>query len=69
MNHMDLDVWKSAMLPVEEVYRKTVDFPKHKPFGMTSRLRRAAVFVPANIAEGAAGKRNKKYIHYSKEKI
>jgi len=64
MNHKDLDVWKSAMLPAEKVYRETVDFPNHEQFGMTSQLRRAAVFVPANIAESSARKGNKELIQF-----
>ncbi len=64
MNHKDLDVWKSAMLLAENVYRETIDFPKHEQFGMTSQLRRAAVSVSANIAEGSARKGNKELIQF-----
>ncbi len=64
MNHKDLDVWKSAMLLAEKAYRETVDFPKHEHPGITSQLRKAAVSVPANIAEGSARKGNKELIHF-----
>ncbi len=64
MNHKDLDVWKSAMLLAENVYRETIDFPKQEQFGLTSQLRRAAVSVPANIAEGSARKGNKEFIQF-----
>ncbi len=64
MNHKDLDVWKSAILLAEKVYRETVDFPKHEQFGMTSQIRRVAVSVPANIAEGASRKGNKEFIQF-----
>jgi len=68
MNHKDLDVWKSAILLAGEVYKETVDFPKHGQFGMTSQLRRAAVSVSAHIAEGSARKGNKEltqFLHIS----
>ncbi|WP_347260538.1 four helix bundle protein [Rudaea sp.] len=52
--HYDLDVWKDAMRLVREIYRATTEFPEHERFGLTSQMRRAAVSVPSNIAEGAA---------------
>jgi len=64
MNHKDLDVWKSAMFLAEVIYVETGDFPNHEQFGLTSQLRRAAVSVPANIAEGSARKGNKELIHF-----
>lgn len=48
----DVDVWKKSHQFVLKVYRLTENFPKHELFGLTSQLRRAAVSVPANIAEG-----------------
>ena len=48
----DVDVWKKAHQWVLGVYRITENFPKHELFGLTSQFRRAAVSVPANIAEG-----------------
>ena len=51
--HYDLDVWKDAMRLVREVYRITASFPVAEQFGLTNQLRRAAVSVPSNIAEGA----------------
>src|SRR5262245_51896615 len=47
-----VDVWKKAHAFVLEVYRFSEEFPKHEMFGLRSQLRRAAVSVPANIAEG-----------------
>ena len=48
----DLEVWKVAHAWVLEVYRYSERFPAHERFGLGSQLRRAAVSVPANIAEG-----------------
>lgn len=49
---MDLRVWKEAMELVELCYQLSKGFPKDEMYGLTSQLRRAAVSVPANIAEG-----------------
>src|SRR5262245_50937790 len=48
----DLIVWRKAHEFVLAVYRVSASFPKHETFGLTSQLRRAAVSIPANIAEG-----------------
>jgi four helix bundle protein len=48
----DLDVWQNAHALVLEVYRLTEGFPDYERYGLASRLRRSAVSVPANIAEG-----------------
>ncbi len=50
--YRDLLVWQKAMDLVENVYLATASFPKEEMFGLTSQLRRAAVSVPSNIAEG-----------------
>jgi len=54
--HEKLDVWKKAIEFAVAVYRATDDFPKDERFGLISQLRRAAVSIPANIAEGAGRK-------------
>ncbi len=51
-NFQDLIVWQRAHQFVLEVYRLTDSFPRNELYGLTSQLRRAAVSVPANIAEG-----------------
>jgi four helix bundle protein len=53
-NYRDLRVWNTAMSLVLEVYRITACFPHTERFGLTSQLRRAALSVPSNIAEGHA---------------
>ncbi len=48
----EMDVWKLAHAWVLQIYKMTEGFPKHELYGLTSQLRRAAVSVPANLAEG-----------------
>lgn len=50
--YRDLVVWQKAMHLVTDVYRVTSDFPKHEIYGLTGQIRRAAVSVPSNLAEG-----------------
>lgn len=52
--HRKLIVWQESMKMVEMVYVATRDFPPDERFGLCSQLRRSAVSVPSNIAEGAA---------------
>src|SRR5689334_5004563 len=53
-SYRDLRVWNKAVSLALEVYRITESFPQAERFGLTSQLRRAAVAVPSNIAEGHA---------------
>ena len=62
--HKDLDVWKRGISFVEQIYRTTKKFPKEELYGLTSQLRRAAVSLPSNIAEGAARSSTKEYIQF-----
>lgn len=57
----DVDIWQKAHSFVLEVYKVTEGFPKHELFCLTSQLRRAAISIPANFAEGfrKASKRDK----------
>jgi four helix bundle protein len=50
--YQDLVAWKKAMELVTKVYQATQQFPKDEMYGLTSQLRRAAVSIPSNIAEG-----------------
>jgi len=62
--HEKLDVWRKAIDFVVTVYRITDSFPKEEKFGLTSQIRRAAVSVPANIAEGAARQSGKEFVYF-----
>src|SRR5665647_1247433 len=50
--YMDLICWQKAMDLVTEIYRLTKQLPKEEVFGLASQLRRAAVSIPSNVAEG-----------------
>src|SRR5438105_13752859 len=62
--HERLDVWSKAIDLVMSIYRATESFPKEERYGLTSQIRRAAVSIPANIAEGAARDSQKEFTHF-----
>ncbi|WP_281238866.1 MULTISPECIES: four helix bundle protein [Flavobacterium] len=64
MDHKELDVWKKSMDLVESIYTLTQRFPDVEKYGLTSQMRRAAVSIPSNIAEGAARKGNKELLQF-----
>jgi four helix bundle protein len=51
-SYEDLEVWQAAMILAEQCYALTATFPREETYGLTSQMRRAAVSVPSNIAEG-----------------
>ncbi|MFN9417077.1 MAG: four helix bundle protein [Pirellula sp.] len=53
-HYRELIAWQKAMALVKHVYEVTRDFPDHEKFGLISQLRRCAVSIPSNIAEGQA---------------
>ena len=63
-NFRDLRVWQSGMELVVQVYRLTQSFPREEQYGLTSQMRRAAVSVPSNIAEGHARESSKEYLNH-----
>jgi len=64
MTHKDLDVWKAAMELAKLVYLITSKFPKEELYGLTQQIRRSAVSIPSNIAEGAARNSRKEFIQF-----
>lgn len=62
--YQQLIVWQKAMLLVSEIYRLTQGFPDNEKFGLTSQLRRAAVSVPSNIAEGSGRGSDKDFCRF-----
>jgi len=61
-NHKDLEVWKKSMDLVSNIYKITESFPNKELYGLTNQIRRAAVSIPSNIAEGAARNSKKEFI-------
>jgi len=63
-SYRDLEVWQKAMDLVVICYQMTKKFPKNEIYGLASQLQRAAVSVPANIAEGRQRQYSKKFLHH-----
>lgn len=63
-SHKELDTWQQAMQLVKLTYQVSASFPKTEQFGLTSQMRRAAVSVPSNIAEGVARGTTKEYAQF-----
>ncbi len=60
----DLDVWKQGMDLVEICYKTTGTFPRSELYGLTGQLRRAAVSMPSNVAEGHGRRTTKAYLNH-----
>lgn len=62
--HHNLEAWKRALALVKTVYTSTASFPKSELYGITSQMRRAAVSIPSNIAEGAARETTPEFLRF-----
>ena len=62
--HKDLEVWKQAMDLAKAVYELTAGFPPSETYGLASHMRRSAISIPSNIAEGAARNSDKEFIRF-----
>ena len=63
-SHKDLLVWQRSMDLVEAVYRITAKLPASEQFGLTSQMRRSAVSIPSNVAEGYGRQATGEYRHH-----
>ena len=64
MDHKKLDVWKLALDFVVKIYSASNDFPNHELYGLANQMRKAAVSVPSNIAEGSARNSDKEMLQF-----
>ncbi len=64
LHYKDLIAWQKAMELVNSVYDVTDAFPKREVYSLTDQIRRAAVSVPSNIAEGQAHYSNREFLHF-----
>jgi four helix bundle protein len=62
--HHNLMAWQQSIALVKSVYQLTSSFPKTEIFGLIAQMRRAAISVPSNIAEGAARATDKEFLHF-----
>lgn len=63
-DHKSLDAWKLSIELVSEIYQITQNFPKEEIYGLTNQIRRSAVSIPSNIAEGSARQSDKELIQF-----
>jgi len=63
-SYRDLEVWQKAMDLVVICYQMTKNFPKNEIYGLTGQLRRAAISIPANIAEGRQRRHSKEFLQF-----
>jgi four helix bundle protein len=63
-NFRELKVWQKAITLVKKIYLSTKSFPLEEQFGLNNQIRRCAVSIPSNIAEGAGRKSEKEFEHF-----
>ncbi|WP_448530586.1 four helix bundle protein [Raineya sp.] len=63
-NYKELKVWQKSMNLVTRVYQLTENFPSDEKFGLVSQIRRSAISIPSNIAEGAGRNTTKDFVHF-----
>ncbi len=63
-DYKDLLVWQKVMDLARQVYKLTSHFPKEEVYGLTSQIRRSAVSIPSNIAEGSARSGTKEFLQF-----
>jgi four helix bundle protein len=62
--HQNLESWRKSFSLVKKLYLLTKKFPTDEKYGLISQIRRSAVSIPANIAEGAGRKSDKEFINF-----
>jgi four helix bundle protein len=63
-NYRQLKVWQAGIQLTRSVYPLSQQFPKHELYALTSQMRRSAVSIPANIAEGHARNSTREFLHH-----
>jgi four helix bundle protein len=63
-NYKELNVWKRGIKLAVEIYRLSQNFPVEERYGLTSQMRRSAISVPSNVAEGAGRRTDKEFAHF-----
>ena len=63
-HHKDLDAWQFSIELVSDIYELTKAFPKEEIYGLTNQIRRSAVSIPSNIAEGSARQSSKEFTQF-----
>ena len=62
--YRELQVWQKSMTLVAEIYKISKGFPKDEAYGLTSQVRRSAISIPSNMAEGYGRNSTNEYIHF-----
>lgn len=63
-NYKNLMIWQKAMDLVTQVYKLSTEFPNEEKFGLTSQIRRCAISIPSNIAEGSGRGTDKEFVQF-----